>query len=88
MENKKLTETAEKHKIASSKFSNIYNNIERQLSLMPENRQIAPDYHRWISQVYDTLYGSAPDIDPPIIDEYIKKFARKSYLRKHMTALH
>lgn len=77
IKNKKLTETAEKHKIASSKFSNIYNNIERQVSLEPDQRENALHYHRWISQVFDALYGSAPDIDPPIIDEYIRKFAKK-----------
>lgn len=77
MKNKRLTETAEKHKIASSKFSNIYNSIARQLSLDFADRKPGLVYHEWITQVYDTLFGSAPDIDPPVMEEYVRKFARK-----------
>jgi len=77
IKNKKFPETAERHKIASSKFSNIYNNISRQLSLDISLREAAVAYHRWITAQYENLYGTAPDIDPPIIEEYVRKFAHK-----------
>ena len=77
IKNKSFPETAEKHKIASSKFSNIYNDIDRQLTLQPESREIATHYHKWISRQFNMLYSSSPDIDPPIIKEYIRKFARR-----------
>ena len=77
IKNKKFPETAERHKIASSKFSNIYNNISRQLSLNIAHREAAVHYHRWITLQYENLYGTAPDIDPPIIEEYVRKFAGK-----------
>lgn len=77
IKNKNLTETAERHKLFSSRFSSIYNNIDRQLSLPIYQRENALHYHRWITSQYDTLTGSAPDIDPPIVEEYVKKFAHK-----------
>lgn len=77
IKNKGFPETSERHKIASSKFSSIYNNIDRQLSLDISQREHPLHYHSWITMQYDTLYGSAPDIDPPIIEEYIRKFARR-----------
>lgn len=75
IKNKEFPQTAERHKIASSKFSNIYNNISRQLSLDVVYREEAINYHRWITLQYENLYGTAPDIDPPIIEDYIRKFA-------------
>jgi hypothetical protein len=75
IKNKEFPQTAERHKIASSKFSNIYNNISRQLSLDVTYRDEAINYHRWITLQYENLYGTAPDIDPPIIEDYIRKFA-------------
>lgn len=77
IKNKDLSSAAEKHKLASSKFSGIYNNIDRQLSTLLSQRETATHYHRWITTQYDNLYGTAPDIDPPIIERYVEKFAKR-----------
>ena len=78
--NKDITRTVELHKMASSRFSSIYYNIDQQLDSLSFNmsdRENAFHYNKWISSQFDNLLSTAPDIDPPIIEEYIKKFARK-----------
>jgi len=67
---KNYPELIEKHKMASSRFSAIHNNIERQLSLPVKMRQNPLHFHQWISQQFETLFHTAPDIDSPIIDKY------------------
>ncbi len=68
---------AERHKLASSRYSSIINNIERQGALPKKFREIGTHYHRWITLQFDTLKGTAPDIDSNIIDKYGKIFGKR-----------
>jgi len=54
----------------SSKYSGLLNNIKRQLSLPPDKRERAIDYHRWITQNYDDLRQTILNIHPDTITEY------------------
>jgi hypothetical protein len=85
---KNYPELIEKHKMASSRFSAIYNNIERQLSLPVNMRQNPLHFHTWISQQFDTLFATAPDIDGPVIDKYRDNLAKvENGKRRHSYAM-
>lgn len=56
----------------TAKYSALYNNISRQLTLPRELREKAKDYHYWITKSYDDLSETALDIREETITEYRK----------------
>jgi len=73
---KNYPEMIQKHKMASSRFSTIFNKVEQQLSLPISMRQNPLHFHGWISSQFDTLFGTAPDIDGYVIDKYRQNIAK------------
>jgi hypothetical protein len=51
------------HKIATIKYRALSNNINRQLSLLRENRISAQEYLDWIIKKYDDLNAASPLLD-------------------------
>lgn len=56
----KFEERAFVHNSFAARFSSLKSNIERQLSLAPEERVQAGDYFEWVSENYDELNNSMP----------------------------
>jgi len=69
-----LTQISEKHKLYSIRFSALYNNIQRQLSLYPEERQNGKDYISWVNSEFDNLLFSNPDIPSKIKNKLLDEF--------------
>lgn len=56
----KYDEISNAHKIASSRYFSLYNNIIRELSLPKPNRAEANSYLRWVMNSFDELYQASP----------------------------
>jgi hypothetical protein len=71
---KAYAERIEKHKQAAGKYSTLYHNIKRERTLRIEERRDARDYLTWVTNQYDSLLLSCPDIENTIMDEYVKQY--------------
>lgn len=69
-----LTKMSEQHKLYSIRFSALYHNIQRQLSLEKKERQNGKDYIGWINSEFDSLLFSNPDIPDKIKEKASKKY--------------
>ncbi len=56
----KYEEISNAHKIASSRYTSLANNVKRQLSLNRKNRISAKEYLEWLTNSSDQLYSSSP----------------------------
>lgn len=56
----------------AAKYSNLQNNIKRQLSLPQHLREKAKDYHYWITSSYDQLGELSMNISSSTIEKYRK----------------
>jgi len=65
-------ERIERHKFAASRYSTIYHNIQRELGLKPHQRQPSKDYITWITNQYDSLLLSSPELEDEILEKYHK----------------
>jgi hypothetical protein len=63
----KFEERAFVHNSFAARFSSLKSNIERQLSLAPEERVQAGEYFEWVSESYDELNSSAPLLQEKIV---------------------
>ena len=63
-----------KHKHVTSRYSRIYDAIDRQLDTPLEAQEQFHHFHNSISHEYDSLFGTAPDLDEEVIQKYIRKF--------------
>jgi hypothetical protein len=66
-----------KHRDVASKYSIIYNTIDRQLSTPFEAQEQFHHFHNWVSKDFDALYSIAPDLEDEVIQKYIEKFGDK-----------
>lgn len=73
-QNRKYPEQASAHRLAASKYSEIYHSVQKQLALYRRDRENAKDYINWITEKFDTLLLSSPGMDDPIKEEYLIKF--------------
>jgi hypothetical protein len=80
-QNRKYPELAAAHRLAASKYSEVYHSVQKQLALYRRDRENAKDYINWITEKSDTLLLSSPDISDAIIDEYLTKFSDVKYMR-------
>jgi hypothetical protein len=69
-----LTQISEKHKLYSIRFSALYHNIQRQMSLDQVDRQDGKDYVGWINSEFDSLLFSNPDIPSSVKSRISEKF--------------
>lgn len=65
---------AEKHRTVSVKYTTLYNNIKRMLSLDSEQRQSVDNYFTWVNKEYDSIFLSAPDISSSTVLNFETKF--------------
>lgn len=56
----KFEHKATVHRATSLKFASLENNIKRQLTLLPEDRQPADKYLEWVTHSFDELFNSSP----------------------------
>lgn len=70
----KYEKQSEKHKLAAIRYTALYNNINRMLSLEPSQRQSPTDYFLWATKEYDNINSSSPSISRNISSKYEKKF--------------
>lgn len=71
------TQLSERHKLYSIRFSALYHNIQRQMSLNEEDRQDGKDYIGWINNEFDSLFFSNPEIPQNIKEKVLKKYGNK-----------
>ena len=57
-------EVGYEHKVASSKYTSLEQNIKRQLMLGRDERIPAKDYLSWILKSYDDLFSTSPFLPP------------------------
>ena len=69
----KFEHKATVHRTTSLKFSSLENNIKRQLTLLPEDRQPADKYLDWVIHSFDELFNSSPII----VDTVFKKWSKE-----------
>ena len=65
---------ADKHRTTSIKYTALYNNIKRVLSLDPDERQNVNNYFTWVNKEYDSIFNGSPDIISSSLEEFDKKF--------------
>jgi hypothetical protein len=75
---KGYAERIEKHKQAASKYSALYHSIKKERVVRPEQRQNAKDYITWITNQYDSLLLSSPDIEDDIMNLYVRQYKMES----------
>lgn len=75
---KGYAERIEKHKQAASKYSTLYHSIKKERVIRPEQRQTAKDYITWITNQYDSLLLSSPDIEDDIMNLYVRQYKIES----------
>jgi hypothetical protein len=73
----RLAEKIEKHKFSASRYSSLYHSIQRERGLKPEQRQNAKDYITWVTNQYDSLLLTSPEIDDYIIKKYFLQYRDK-----------
>jgi hypothetical protein len=61
------------HRTTSLKFSSLENNIKRQLTLSPEDRQPADKYLDWVIHSFDELFNSSPIIADTVFQKWSKE---------------
>ena len=61
------------HRTTSLKFSSLENNIKRQLTLRPEDRQPADKYLDWVIHSFDELFNSSPIIVDTVFQKWSKE---------------
>lgn len=65
---------SEKHRTASIRYTALYNNIKRVLSLDENQRQEANTYFEWVNKEYDNIFSSSPDISQTTILKFENTF--------------
>lgn len=65
---------AEKHRTSSIRYTALYNNIKRMLTLEPEQRQHVYNYFTWVNKEYDNIFTSSPSILSSTVNIFEKKF--------------
>ncbi len=70
----KYEKEAEKHKATSTKYTALYNNIKRMLSLDPSERQNVANYFTWVNKEYDSILNGSPDVLSGSVEEFYKIF--------------
>lgn len=68
----KFEHQATVHRATSLKFASLENNIKRQLTLLPEDRQPADKYLEWVTHSFDELFNSSPIV----VDTVFKKWKK------------
>jgi hypothetical protein len=79
-QNRKYPERASAHRLAGSKYSEVYHSVQRQLALYRRDRENAKDYINWITEKFDTLLLSSPGMDDNIREEYLVKFRNIKFM--------
>lgn len=69
----KFEHKATVHRTTSLKFSSLENNIKRQLTLRPEDRQPADKYLDWVIHSFDELFNSSPIIADTVFQKWSKE---------------
>lgn len=69
----KFNEKSDQHKLTSTKYSSIEQNIRNQLGLYRDDRPNAKLYYEWINRAYDDLFKSAPLLSNTVYRDYHKK---------------
>lgn len=69
----KFEHQATVHRTTSLKFASLENNIKRQLTLLPEDRQPADKYLEWVTHSFDELFNSSPIV----VDTVFKKWQKE-----------
>lgn len=70
----KYAEKSKEFEKCSIKYNALYNSVQRELILDPENRQDAVLYFKWFVKEYDNLYTSTVNIPSGIVKLYEDKF--------------
>ena len=70
----KLSERADRHKLAASKYSTLYHSIQKELALSQKERQNAKDFITCITNQYDSLMLSSPDLEDSILKKYFNHY--------------
>jgi hypothetical protein len=69
----KFEHQATVHRATSLKFASLENNIKRQLTLLPEDRQSADKYLEWVTHSFDELFNSSPIIVETVFKKWSKE---------------
>lgn len=69
----KFEHQATVHRTTSLKFASLENNIKRQLTLLPEDRQSADKYLEWVTHSFDELFNSSPIIVETVFKKWTKE---------------
>lgn len=81
----KFEHQATVHRATSLKFASLENNIKRQLTLKPEDRQPADKYLDWVIHSFDELFNSSPIV----VDTVFKKWSKeRKEEEKQLTETH
>ena len=72
----KINELNESHRVASIGWDKFYRRIKVELSKKPEERPKVVDFFKSASDEYDRLMETSPSIEPDILKQFEKTFAR------------
>jgi hypothetical protein len=79
----KFEHQATVHRTTSLKFASLENNIKRQLTLHPEDRQSADKYLEWVTHSFDELFNSSPIV----VETVFKKWSKEQTSEKTAEAV-